>query len=79
MCCKVFVFEHKSQGLIYINANDSSKLEPDIVLKLYVDWYNKEFAPSEVNAPIYVKDFKFVEAFHPIDFYDETTNYVRSL
>lgn len=79
MCCKVYHYEDKNGCSIYLNATDSSKVDSELVLKLYIEWYNKEFAPFENLPKINISDYVFIDSFCPIDFYDETANFARSI
>lgn len=70
MVCKVFQYEYKDGSIIYLNATD--RASPDLVLELYIEWYNRDFAPEENCPERHFEDFTFLCSFCPIDFYEES-------
>lgn len=75
MCGKIYIFKDKNGNDLYLNGSGSQKNKPEIMIKLYVKWYNKDFAPLEKLEKISVTDFKFITSFCPIDFYDESSQF----
>lgn len=70
MLAKVFEYtDIKNNSSLYLNGPDSA--DPNKLLELYIEWYNKDFAPLENLPEKKYEDFKFVCSFCPIDFYDD--------
>ena len=67
--CRVFEYEVNDGSLLYLNGPDSAN--PEKLLSLYVDWYNKDFAPFEKTESVSIENYKYVRNFCPLDFYDD--------
>lgn len=73
---KVFIYEGINGRKLLINAYEN--INSDIVLKIYIDWYNTSFAVEYGYPLINESDFEYVGKYTLFDFYNESKEIIKN-